>query len=192
MAAAHDDDRRHRRHLVEIAPQRKPLLLQLRFVPVAVGNDDLARFRALDPIAHGLQHIVEAPGAREIDPRPASCVVKMVVGEPWDYCHAVEIDLLRVRPREPTHRFVRTDSGELVAGDRDCLRVRELVVDGNDFGVVVDDVWSLRGTLALALGRQHRREHDEQDRGRCRNDQPLAMHGGFFRRDSTCLNGCSL
>ena len=37
-------DRRHRRHLVEIAPQREPLFLQLRFVPVAVGDDDLARF----------------------------------------------------------------------------------------------------------------------------------------------------
>ena len=149
MAAAYKDNRCHRRHFVEVASQRQPLFLQLSFVPIAVGDDNFARFGALDAIAHGLEHFVDGTSAREIDTRSAAGVVQVVVGKPGDYGQPAQIDELSVRACERADRVVGTDSSELVASDRDGLRVGELGVDGYDLGVVVDDVGSRSATSDL-------------------------------------------
>ena len=48
VAAAHEDDRILRRDAIEIVAQRQALLLQLRLMPVAVRDDDVARLGRSD------------------------------------------------------------------------------------------------------------------------------------------------
>ena len=70
-----------RRHLVEIAPQREPLLFELRLVPVAVRDDDVAGSALLDPRGHRREHVAQRARARQIDARSAARAVQVVVGE---------------------------------------------------------------------------------------------------------------
>src|SRR5690348_1703110 len=120
-------------------------------MPVAVGDDEFPRVRSFDAVAHRLEYVVNGARAREIDTGSAAGVVKMIVGEARDHRHPAQIDQLSVRACDPAHRVVGTNNGELVAGDCDGLRVRELVVDGYDLGVVVDDVRSRSAASDLAL-----------------------------------------
>jgi hypothetical protein len=46
VSTADEDDGILRRDAIEIVAQRQPLLLQLRFVPVAVRDDHVAGFDA--------------------------------------------------------------------------------------------------------------------------------------------------
>src|SRR5262245_50833263 len=97
----------------------------------------------------------------------------MVVGQPGDHCHPTEIDEFRVRACEPAYRIVGTDSSELIASDRNGLRVGEVVVDGHDLGVEVDDVRRRSATSLLTLRRQCGCEDEGQGGGR---DDQLHFH----------------
>ena len=150
MAAAHEDDRVRRRHRVEIGAVRQAMLLQLRFVPVAVGDDDVAGAALLHARGDGGEDVGEAPRARQIDAGPAAGVVQMTVGEPRNHRLAVQIDRRRLRTGELADRGVGADGGELAAGDRDRFRDREPRVDGDHVAVDEDRVGAARAGCCAA------------------------------------------
>ena len=92
MAAANDDDGIVRRHGVEVAPVRQPMLLELRFVPVAVGDDDVAGTALLDPRGDRGQHVGDRARARQIHTGSAAGVVQVIVGEAGNDRPALQID----------------------------------------------------------------------------------------------------
>ena len=144
MSAADHDDRIVRRDRVQIAAIRQPVLLQLRFVPVAVGDDDLARTAGFHARADRREHVGDAARAREIDAGAAAGVVQMAVGEPGNHRLPVQIDRRRLRAGELADCVVAADGGEAPARDRDRLRDREARVDGDDVSVEEDAVGGRR------------------------------------------------
>ena len=125
------------------------MLLQLRLVPVAVRDDDVAGPALLHARGDGREDVGEAARAGEIDARPAAGVVEVTVGEAGDHRLAVQIDRRRLRAGERADRGARADRGELAAGDRHRLRDREPRVDGDDVAVDEDRV-GRRGRLLRA------------------------------------------
>ena len=93
MPAAHHHDRRPWCHLVEIAPQREPLLFQLRLVPVAVRHNNVARLRLLDARGHRAQHVADRSRPRKVDTGTAPRAMQVVVGEARDDGEPFEVDL---------------------------------------------------------------------------------------------------
>ena len=135
MSAADDHDRIVRRDAVQIVAIRQSLFLELRFVPVAVRHDDLARSALLHASFDRREHIRDRSRARQIDARSAAGVVQVTVCQPRNHRLAVQIDRRRVRPRELPDVGVRADGGEAAILDRDRLRDRKARVDRNHVAI---------------------------------------------------------
>ena len=129
------------------AAVRQAVLLQLRLVPVAVRDDDVAGTALLHARGDGGEDVGEAARGGEIDAGPAARVVQVTVGEPGDHRLAVQIDRRRLRAGELPDRGVGADRAELAAGDRDRFRDREPRVDGDHVAVDQDRVRRRRRRL---------------------------------------------
>ena len=98
MAAADEDDGIVRRDRIEILAIRQAMFRELRFVPVAVADDDVAGTARLDARGDGREHVGDRSRTRQIDAGSAAGIVKMPVGEPGNHGLAVQIDRRRPGP----------------------------------------------------------------------------------------------
>ena len=141
-------------YVVELRPRRVALLAQTRDEhllqpdPAPFGND----FR---PLAEVVQNVGDGLHVR-------NRVIELVHGGPqWmgvrvdesrEHGLAVEIEPLRVRPREPEDVFVAADRHDSVLSDREGLGNRESLVYGDNLGVVEDQIRDERGDLRSSGG----------------------------------------
>src|SRR5258708_3684328 len=131
---------------------RQALLSQLRLVPVAVRDDQLAGRGALGARLDRGEQLGHAAYLREIDARTAARVVQVSVHQSRDHRAAAEIDQARRRACAPAQRFAGAHRDEAIAADRHRLRDRERRVDGDDFAVVQHYIRWLRRRTAGARG----------------------------------------
>src|SRR5436190_623280 len=80
VATAHDDHGVAGRHGIEIAAIRETVFLELRLVPIAVGDDDVARPRGHHARGDRREHVGNASRVREVHAGTAAGVVQMIVG----------------------------------------------------------------------------------------------------------------
>src|SRR3546814_17734404 len=92
-----------------------PLLLELRFVPIGIGDNDLPGGHTSHMLGDRRQQIGQRPGLGEIDTRPASFIVHMGLREAGRDKAALQVDDLRHRADMRPYRFNGSDSHEAVA-----------------------------------------------------------------------------
>ena len=165
VAAAHEHDRILRRDAIEIVAQRQPLFLQLRFVPVAVGDDDIAGLRGRDARAQCRIDIGQRSRARQVDARAAAGAMEMVIHQPRNHAPAFEIDHARRGTGDRAHLIVVADGHDAIADDRDRLLDAEAAIDGDDFAVEQDQVGRRRARQDWTLRRQSSRGEQHAQRG---------------------------
>ena len=81
MASSNDDHGIVGGDLIQIAAKRNALLLDLRFVPVAVCDDEIVGLALFDPRGDSGQQFVHGANARQIDARTTASVVQVAVLE---------------------------------------------------------------------------------------------------------------
>ena len=165
VAAAHEHDRILRRDAIEVVAQRQPLFLELRFVPVAVRDDDVAGLRCRDARAERRLDVGQRSRARQIDARAAAGAVEVVVHQPRNHAAALEIDHPRRRTGDRAHLIVVADGHDAIADDRDRLVDGEAAIDGDDLAVEEDEVGRRRPRQDWPLRRQRRRGEQHAQRG---------------------------
>src|SRR3546814_10391197 len=74
-----------------------PLLLELRLVPIGIGNNDLPGGNTSHMLGDRRQKIGQRTGLGEIDTRPASFIVQMGIREAGRDKAALQVDDLRLR-----------------------------------------------------------------------------------------------
>ena len=109
VAAANDDDGIRRRDAVEILAVRQPMLSELRFVPVAVGDDHVARRCAANLRGDRCEHLRQRSRARQVDAGTAARIVEVIVGQARNHGATAQIDRSGGRSRERADRVVRAD-----------------------------------------------------------------------------------
>ena len=176
MPAAHEHDRILRRDAIEIIAQRQPLFFQLRFMPVAVRDDHVARFQGLDAGAERRLDVGHRSRARQIDAGAAAGAVEMVVHQPRDHAAPLEIDHSRRRSGDRAHLVVVADGHDAIADDRHGFMDREAAIDGDDLSVEEHEIRRRWSRQDWTLRRQRRRGHE--------SDQQSAKH----RRKHTVLS----
>jgi hypothetical protein len=113
VSAAHEHHRVDGRNRIQIAPIRQPLLAQLRLVPVAVADDDVAGLAVRDAGFDGGQDIGDRPRAREVDAGSTAGVVDVAVRQTGNDRLAATVEDFRVRPGEGADGVVAADRDEL-------------------------------------------------------------------------------
>src|SRR3546814_4749389 len=86
-----------------------PLLLELRFVPIGIGDNDLPGGHTSHMLGDRRQKIGQRPGLGEIDTRPASFIVQMGIREAGRDKAALQVDDLRLRADMRPYRFIRSE-----------------------------------------------------------------------------------
>src|SRR5207249_4861249 len=102
------------------------------FVPVAVGDDDVAGTTLFHTRGDGGKHVGQRTGAREVHAGAAAGVVQVIVREAGNHGAAFEVDHRRGGPGELSDVGRSADGGELPSGDGDRLCDREPRVDRDD------------------------------------------------------------
>ena len=172
VPAAHEHHGIARRDAVELAQVRQALLMELRLVPVAVRDDELAGRRALRARLYRPEQRVDAAHAREVEPGTAARVVQVAVDQAGDDRASLQIDLPRGHAGRAAHGIVRADGGEAIAADRHRLRDREGRIDGDDLAVVEHELGRLgvaRRGPGAATGEERR---GERQRHSCHRHHP--------------------
>src|SRR4051794_34023287 len=137
---------------------RQPLFLELRFVPVAVRDQDLARLRGLGARLDRAQELVDGAHARERDPRAAARVMQVAIHQAWDYGAAGEIHLSGTGASKASDPRIVTDSDDAIAPNRHRLGDGEARIDGDDLPAIEDDVGSFASRARGAAGEQRKQE----------------------------------
>ena len=120
VAAADEDDGILRRDAIEIVAQRQPLFLQLRFVPVAVGDDHVAGLRGLRRARCSAASTSAIDRARDRStPGPPPAPWRWLSISPGITAAALEIDHPRRRAGDRAHLIVVADGHDAIADDRD-------------------------------------------------------------------------
>ncbi len=112
MAAADEDHGIVVRDRVEVAAVRKTMFPELRLVPVAVADNDVAGIALPDARRDRRENVSDRSGAGQIDAGAAAGVVQMIVGETGDRGLPFEVDSRRLRTREFPDVRVRADGRE--------------------------------------------------------------------------------
>ena len=147
MAAANHDDRVVRRRPVQVVPQGQTLLRQLAFVPVAVGDDQIAAGRGGGALGDGAKQVGDGAGAGEVHAGAAPKSVEVVVGEGGDDGAPLQVDHRRFRAQQPQHLGVGAGCQDGASGDRQRLHRAQLGVQ-RAYPTVVQDQLRRRGRHA--------------------------------------------
>src|SRR5262245_29557644 len=105
------------------------MLFELRLVPVAVADDDVAGTALLHAGGDRGENVGDRSRARQIDAGSAAGIVQVTVGEAGNDRLAAQIDGPGVRARERPNRGVGADGGKPSVADGNRLRDREARVD---------------------------------------------------------------
>jgi hypothetical protein len=143
VTAAPDEHRVLGRYLVELPAGRETLFLELAFVPIARGLDPAALRRGGGAGANPLEQRVDRVDIGhadflEIRRQPSEVDVRIV--EPGDDRLATGVDRPRLGRGEPHDRGARSDRDDPAVANRHRLGTRVVAVQGDDVGVVDDEV----------------------------------------------------
>ena len=160
VAATHHDHWIVGRNGVEVVAVWQPLLLQLRFMPVAVGDDHLARATAFHTSIDRRKHIADRTRAGQVHSGSAAGIVQVIVGQAGYHGPAFQIDGRGAGARELLDAVGAADRREPAVRDRHRLRDGKARVDGHD--VTVDQ---------NGVGLSQRRRRKRERRGRRKRER---------------------
>ncbi len=127
--------------LVQVSPQRQTLLLELGFVPVRVGDDELTGSTLRSTFPDRVEELGERPGFRQIHTRPAAHRMEVIARQSRDDRLALEVDDLRCGSRKRSDGRVISHRRDTIVCDSHRLGDGEGVVHRDDLSAVEHEVW---------------------------------------------------
>ena len=136
MTTTYQDHRVTGRDAIEVVAQRQALLLQLSFVPVAVGDDHVAGIGHLSSGRDGGRHVGERSRARQVDPRTSAGAMQVVVHQARQQRLSLEIDQPSRRSGNRPHLRAGPHCHHPIAVNSDRFSKRKPRIDSDHLGVV--------------------------------------------------------
>lgn len=119
-------------------------------MPIAVGDDNIARLDFGNSGGNRCPYIREASGLRQIYSGAAADAVKVVVAQTRDECAALQVYLIGSAPRECPYLVVVTDGDEPAVPDGHSLSDTRLPIERHDVRVVEDPIRDGSGSWTTA------------------------------------------